>query len=122
MRDPSDVRTPADIGSLAGTTDQIYILPVGVGRPRPGGDDAQVENLRAILDSVKRTYNVDENRVTALRRVRRRHRRVLRRDGGHDAVLRASCHSTASSWSFATSASSKAISFRTTCAPSPGTS
>ena len=25
---------------------------------------AQVENLRAILDSVKRTYNVDENRVT----------------------------------------------------------
>jgi hypothetical protein len=63
MRDPSAVRTPAGIGSLAGTTDQIYILPVG-SSAAPWWGRAQVENLRAILDSVKRTYNVDENRVT----------------------------------------------------------
>jgi len=63
MRNPSAVRTPAGIGSLAGTTDQIYILPVG-SAAAPWWGRAQVENLRAILDSVKRTYNVDENRVT----------------------------------------------------------
>ena len=63
MRDPSAVRTPAGIGSLAGTTDQIYILPVA-SSAAPWWGRAQVENLRAILDSVKRTYNVDENRVT----------------------------------------------------------
>ena len=63
MRDPSAVRTPAGIGSLAGTTDQIYILPVG-SAVAPWWGRAQIENLRAILDSVKRTYNVDENRVT----------------------------------------------------------
>jgi hypothetical protein len=63
MRDPSAVRTPAGIGSLAGTTDQIYILPVG-SSAAPWWGRAQVENLRAILDGVKRTYNVDENRVT----------------------------------------------------------
>ena len=63
MRDPSAVRTPAGIGSLAGTKDQIYILPVG-SSAAPWWGRAQIENLRAILDSVKRTYNVDENRVT----------------------------------------------------------
>ena len=63
MRDPAAVRTPAGIGSLAGTTDQIYVLPVG-SSAAPWWGRAQVENLRAILDSVKRTYNVDENHVT----------------------------------------------------------
>ena len=33
------------------------------GETRRGGAGRQVENLRAILDLVKRTYNVDENRV-----------------------------------------------------------
>ena len=33
------------------------------GETRRGGAARQVENLRAILDLVKRTYNVDENRV-----------------------------------------------------------
>ena len=63
MREPSAVRTPAGIGSLAGTTDQIYILPVG-SSAAPWWGRAQVENLRVILDTVKRLYNVDENRVT----------------------------------------------------------
>ena len=29
----------------------------------PWWSDAQLENLRSILDHLKRTYNVDENRV-----------------------------------------------------------
>jgi acetyl esterase/lipase len=46
---------------LAGA-EQIYILPTGW-RDAPWWSDAQVENVGAILDLVKRTYNVDENRV-----------------------------------------------------------
>ena len=33
------------------------------GATRRGGAASQLENLDAILDTVKRTYNVDENRV-----------------------------------------------------------
>ena len=46
---------------LAGA-EQIYILPTGW-RDAPWWNDVQVENVEAILDSVKRTYNVNENRV-----------------------------------------------------------
>jgi len=49
------------IGELAGA-EQIYILPYSWAGA-PWWTSAQVENLRAILDSVKRTYNIDENRV-----------------------------------------------------------
>jgi hypothetical protein len=42
--------------------EQIYVLPSSW-RDAPWWSDAQVENVEAILDSVKRTYNVDENRV-----------------------------------------------------------
>ena len=49
------------IGALAGA-EQIYILPYGW-NAAPWWADSQIENLRTILDTVKRTYNVDENRV-----------------------------------------------------------
>jgi hypothetical protein len=42
--------------------EQIYVMPYAW-RDAPWWSGRQVENLRAILDRVKRTYNVDENRV-----------------------------------------------------------
>lgn len=54
-------RNDGSIGTLAGA-EQIYILP-NAWRDAPWWSDAQVENLGAILDAVKRRYNVDENRV-----------------------------------------------------------
>jgi hypothetical protein len=49
------------IGPLAGA-EQIYILPTAWAAAE-WWTDRQVDNLRTILDSVKRSYNVDENRV-----------------------------------------------------------
>lgn len=49
------------IGALAGA-EQIYILPTAWNEAE-WWTDRQLENLRFVLDSVKRTYNVDENRV-----------------------------------------------------------
>ena len=49
------------IGQLAGV-EQIYILPTAWSEAE-WWTDRQLENLHWILDSVKRTYNVDENRV-----------------------------------------------------------
>jgi len=51
--------TPA--ARLAGA-EQIYVLPYAW-RDAPWWSRRQIASLRAILDSVKRTYNVDENRV-----------------------------------------------------------
>jgi hypothetical protein len=48
-------------GRLPGV-EQIYVLPTAW-RDAPWWSGRQVENLRAILDIVKRAYNVDENRV-----------------------------------------------------------
>jgi hypothetical protein len=48
-------------GQLRGA-EQIYVMPYAW-RAAPWWTGGQVENLRAILDLVKRTYNVDENRV-----------------------------------------------------------
>jgi hypothetical protein len=42
--------------------EQIYISPAGWS-DAPWWSDTQVDNLRAIVDSVKRAYNVDENHV-----------------------------------------------------------
>ena len=42
--------------------EQIYVSPAGWSEA-PWWSDTQVENLRLIVDAVKRTYNVDENRV-----------------------------------------------------------
>jgi poly(3-hydroxybutyrate) depolymerase len=50
------------IGQLAGAAEQIYVLPTAW-REAPWWSDAQLASLRVILDEVKRTYNVDENRV-----------------------------------------------------------
>jgi len=49
--------------SLPGA-EQIYVMPTGW-RDAPWWSRAQIENLDAILDSVKRTYNVDENHIVA---------------------------------------------------------
>jgi poly(3-hydroxybutyrate) depolymerase len=49
------------IGPLAGA-EQIYIMPTAWAAAE-WWTDRQLENLRVILDRVKRTYNVDENRV-----------------------------------------------------------
>ena len=56
------------------------------GAMRRGGAAPQIENLDAILDSVKRTYNVDENRVVLSGVSDGATGAVLRRDARHDAV------------------------------------
>lgn len=58
-----DVVTRGDgsIGTLAGA-EQIYVLPQAWAQAQ-WWEPAQDENLAAILDAVKRSYNVDENRV-----------------------------------------------------------
>ncbi|MGE0448167.1 MAG: hypothetical protein AB7Q29_01140 [Vicinamibacterales bacterium] len=49
------------IGALAGA-EQIYLLPTAWADAE-WWSDPQLENLRVLVDRVKRTYNVDENRV-----------------------------------------------------------
>jgi hypothetical protein len=49
------------IGALAGD-EQIYVLPLAWD-DAPWWSNAQLESLGLILDRLKRTYNVDENRV-----------------------------------------------------------
>jgi hypothetical protein len=61
LRDEGGPRGSGSIGALAGA-EQIYVIPSGW-KDAPWWSDAQIESLRVILDSVKRTYNVDENRV-----------------------------------------------------------
>jgi len=59
-----EANTPAraeSAGRLPGV-EQIYVIPYAW-RDAPWWSGRQVDNLRAILDVVKRTYNVDENRV-----------------------------------------------------------
>jgi hypothetical protein len=60
-RPANATRRSAGIGRLTGA-EQIYILPQAWNEAT-WWTDIQLENLRAILDTVKRTYNVDENRV-----------------------------------------------------------
>ena len=60
MRDESALRGDGSV-RLAGA-EQIYIMPAGWSAA-PWWSDAQVHSLRAILEDVKRDYNVDENRV-----------------------------------------------------------
>jgi hypothetical protein len=50
------------IGQLEGSTEQIYVLPYAWDTA-PWWNDDQVLNLAAIVDALKRTYNIDENRV-----------------------------------------------------------
>jgi len=60
-RESNRPRGDGSIGALAGA-EQIYILPTGW-IDAMWWTPLQIENLRTILDAVKRTYNVDENRV-----------------------------------------------------------
>jgi hypothetical protein len=60
MREDSSLRGDGSI-RLPGV-EQIHVMPAGWS-DAPWWSDAQVENVHAIVDSVKRTYNVDENRV-----------------------------------------------------------
>jgi hypothetical protein len=55
------LRGSGSIGALAGA-EQIYVMPASWDAA-PWWNGVQLENLRVILDAVKRTYNVDENRV-----------------------------------------------------------
>ncbi|HSR07129.1 MAG TPA: hypothetical protein VLM42_08270, partial [Bryobacteraceae bacterium] len=54
-------RGTGEIGPLAGV-EQIYVLPYA-GGDTPWWTNDQILNLNAIVDTLKRTYNVDENRV-----------------------------------------------------------
>ena len=54
-------RGTGEIGTLAGA-EQIYVLPYA-GGDTPWWTNDQILNLNAIVDTLKRTYNVDENRV-----------------------------------------------------------
>jgi len=60
-RESNRQRGDGGIGALAGA-EQIYILPTSW-VDAMWWTPSQLENLDAILDSVKRTYNIDENRV-----------------------------------------------------------
>ena len=49
------------IGQLAGA-EQIYLLPTAWAEAE-WWTDPQLDNLRSLIDTVKRTYNIDENRI-----------------------------------------------------------
>jgi pimeloyl-ACP methyl ester carboxylesterase len=61
-RSTNQPRNSGDIGNLAGATEQFYVLPYGW-TDAPWWSDDQVLNLTTIVDSLKRTYNIDENHV-----------------------------------------------------------
>jgi hypothetical protein len=61
-RSTNQPRNSGDIGTLAGVTDQFYVLPYGW-TDAPWWSEDQVLNLTTIVDSLKRTYNIDENHV-----------------------------------------------------------
>jgi len=60
-RPDNSARGTGEIGSLAGA-EQIYVLPYA-GGDTPWWTNDQILNLNAIVDTLKRTYNVDENHV-----------------------------------------------------------
>jgi hypothetical protein len=60
-RESNKPRGDGSIGALAGA-EQIYVLPTAWADAM-WWSPVQLENLNTILDTVKRTYNVDENRV-----------------------------------------------------------
>jgi hypothetical protein len=60
-RSDNKPRGTGEIGALAGA-EQFYVLPYSW-NDAPWWSDDQILNLDAIVDSLKRTYNIDENRV-----------------------------------------------------------
>ena len=61
-RNTNQPRNAGDIGNLAGPAEQFYVLPYGW-YDAPWWSEDQVLNFATIVDSLKRTYNIDENRV-----------------------------------------------------------
>jgi hypothetical protein len=60
-RSTNQPRNAGDIGALAGA-EQFYVIPYGW-TEAPWWSEDQVLNMSAIVDTLKRTYNIDENRV-----------------------------------------------------------
>ena len=60
-RSTNQPRNSGDIGALAGA-EQFYVIPYGW-TDAPWWSEDQVLNMSAIVDTLKRTYNIDENRV-----------------------------------------------------------
>jgi hypothetical protein len=60
-RSTNQPRNSGDIGALAGA-EQFYVIPYGW-TEAPWWSDDQLLNMNAIVDALKRTYNIDENRV-----------------------------------------------------------
>jgi len=60
-RNDNKPRGTGEIGALAGA-EQFYVLPYSW-NDAPWWSDDQILNLDAIVDALKRTYNIDENRV-----------------------------------------------------------
>ncbi len=60
-RTDNQPRGNGEIGALAGA-EQIYVLPYAW-QDSPWWSNDQIQSLNLIVDSLKRTYNVDENRV-----------------------------------------------------------
>jgi acetyl esterase/lipase len=60
-RQTNQPRNSGEIGTLAGA-EQFYVIPYGW-TDAPWWSEDQVLNMNAIVDSLKRTYNIDENRV-----------------------------------------------------------
>ena len=61
-RNSNQPRGTGEIGTLAGADGQFYVLPYSWDTS-PWWSDDQVLNLAAIVDALKRNYNIDENRV-----------------------------------------------------------
>jgi pimeloyl-ACP methyl ester carboxylesterase len=61
MRSENRIVGPGTVGALTGA-EQIYIVPYSWDAA-PWWSDDQLLNLADILDTAKRTYNIDENRV-----------------------------------------------------------
>ena len=60
-RTTNQPRNSGDIGALAGA-EQFYVIPYSWSEA-PWWTEDQVLNLNTIVDTLKRTYNIDENRV-----------------------------------------------------------
>ena len=61
-REDNKPRGNGQIGNMAGADGQFYVIPYAW-NDEPWWSDDQVLNLRAIVDALKRKYNIDENRV-----------------------------------------------------------
>jgi hypothetical protein len=61
-RSDNQPRGTGNIGALAGAPDQFYVLPYAW-NGAPWWSEDQVLNFAAMVDQLKRTYNIDENRV-----------------------------------------------------------